>query len=143
MADTTETLLAACVVKRGVGIGILDPASRSAVLALASLCLPADGVCTEAEANAQLKRCLAEEAACLDTDHVELRRWLVDSGFWQRDGFGRAYRRVAEDAAPPALAAVRQLLGGTQPACWVAAQAALRQRERDARKQAWEQRQSA
>ena len=29
----------------------------------------------------------------LQTDHVELRRWLVDAGFVTRDGWGHAYAR--------------------------------------------------
>jgi hypothetical protein len=27
-------------------------------------------------------------------DHVELRRWLCDTAWWRRDGFGRHYERV-------------------------------------------------
>jgi hypothetical protein len=46
----------------------------------------------------------------LATDHVELRRWLVDLRLLERDGYGREYRRVAPPvayaAAVAALAAI-------------------------------------
>jgi hypothetical protein len=51
----------------------------------------------EPEVNQALKAALAGAARCLATDHVELRRWLVDAGWLERDGFGRQYRRVPLD----------------------------------------------
>jgi hypothetical protein len=96
---------------------------------------------SEPAVNAALKRCLAGEGAFLDTDHVELRRWLVDSGWWRRDGFGRAYARVPAAELPPALQALRQALGqaldALGPAAWVAAERARVQRERELRRAAW------
>jgi hypothetical protein len=62
-----------------------------------------DRICTEAEVNAALKAWLAGPGAMLDIDHVELRRWLVDSRLWTRDGYGRAYERATP---PPALAPI-------------------------------------
>ena len=49
---------------------------------------------TEAQANDLLRQALGAQAAFLGTDHVELRRWLVDTHWWSRDGFGRAYWRT-------------------------------------------------
>jgi hypothetical protein len=56
--------------------------------------------------NGRLRDALAGDAAFLDTDHVELRRWLVDTGWWRRDGFGRRYHRTPADALPAPLAAI-------------------------------------
>ena len=49
--------------------------------------------------NVHLKQALQGAARCLDTDHVELRRWLCDAGWLQRDGWGRAYQRAAPQPA--------------------------------------------
>jgi hypothetical protein len=61
----------------------------------------------EPEVNATLKAWLAAAGAMLATDHVELRRWLVDCGLLARDGYGRAYERaVAPEAWTDALASL-------------------------------------
>jgi hypothetical protein len=52
--------------------------------------------------NDALRAWLAGPGAMLATDHVELRRWLVDLKLVERDGYGRAYRRAPP---PPAFAA--------------------------------------
>jgi hypothetical protein len=44
----------------------------------------------------------------VQTDHVELRRWLVDAGYLARDGWGYAYVR-----GPAELGLARQVLGTT------------------------------
>jgi hypothetical protein len=89
-------------VKQGVGLGALMGSRGdefAAALAAASLALPAGVPSSEREVNDRLRQWLAGPGAMLATDHVELRRWLVDLGFVERDGYGRAYRRVSP---PPA-----------------------------------------
>jgi hypothetical protein len=46
----------------------------------------------EREVNEALKRWKREIAPALETDHVTLRRWLVDSGHLERTREGSAYR---------------------------------------------------
>ena len=48
---------------------------------------------TEREVNNQLLDWLAHKGSMLVTDHVELRRVLVNVGLLARDGFGRLYWR--------------------------------------------------
>jgi hypothetical protein len=48
----------------------------------------------EKEVNAVLRDWLAGAGAMLATDHVELRRLLVDCRLLERDGFGRRYARA-------------------------------------------------
>lgn len=103
-------VLAALALKRGVGLGGLSVETRAWALAVAARCLPhgegdAHGD-VEAGVNRRLRAVLAGDAAFLDTDHVELRRWLVDSAWWRRDGFGRRYHRTPAAALPPLLAAI-------------------------------------
>lgn len=89
-------------VKRGVSLGVLA-GTRSgeyeAALAAASLSIPAGRPSTEREVNAALRGWLEGAGAMLGVDHVELRRWLVDTGLWRRDGYGRAYERSEPPAA--------------------------------------------
>ena len=91
--------LAGLVVKSRVSIGLLDAADRDHVLALAGTPLDAGRAYREADVNTLLKRWLEGPGAMLGADHVELRRWLVDLGFVARDGFGREYRRSADEVA--------------------------------------------
>jgi len=74
---------------------------------------------TESEVNAVLKNWLAAEAVMLGTDHVEARRWLVDTGLVGRDGYGRAYRRTLP--APAAFATLHEAIEGVDVAATVAA----------------------
>jgi len=90
-------------VKERVGLGALAGSRGdefAAALAAASLAVPADATVSEREVNDRLLAWLAGPGAMLSTDHVELRRWLVDLGFVERDGYGRAYRRST--LPPPA-----------------------------------------
>ena len=90
-------------VKHGVGLGALMGSRGdefAAALASASLVLPAGATSSEREVNERLRAWLAGPGAMLATDHVELRRWLVDLGLVERDGYGRAYVR----ALPPPAA---------------------------------------
>jgi hypothetical protein len=85
-------------VKQGVALGALAGDAFAATLAAASLALPGEATLTERDVNDALRAWLAGPGAMLATDHVELRRWLVDAKLVERDGYGRAYRR----APPPA-----------------------------------------
>ena len=91
--------LAALVVKDGVSLGLLAEADRALVLALAATAIEAGREHREADMNRILEAWLDGPGAMLRTDHVELRRWLVDAGFVSRDGFGRAYVRGEAEAA--------------------------------------------
>jgi len=100
-------------VKHRVGLGPLMGARGdefAVVVAAASLAVPSVTPLSEREVNDRLVAWLAGPGAMLSTDHVELRRWLVDLGLLERDGYGREYRRaappVAYAAAVAALAAI-------------------------------------
>jgi Uncharacterized protein conserved in bacteria (DUF2087) len=127
--------LAALVVKDGVSLGLLGDTDRALVLALAASALPPDRKHREADVNQLLGDWLEEPGAMLRTDHVELRRWLVDAGFVSRDGFGRAYVRGEAEAARSVA-----LLGESSPAVLGTAVRDLRAAkaaEREARRQAF------
>src|SRR5512139_3558938 len=88
--------LAQLAVRQGVHIVTLqqkDGRDLDLVFATASLFFPADRLLDEGGANTVLKEFLSTAGAMLDTDHVELRRWLVDTGFVRRTDFGADYRR--------------------------------------------------
>jgi len=96
--------------KQGVSLGALHSGRREefvAVLAAATLAFDPGRDYDEAAVNAALKPWLAGPGAMLATDHVELRRWLVDCGLLGRDGYGRRYRRPPPSAEwAPAIAAL-------------------------------------
>jgi hypothetical protein len=96
--------LEALVVKSEVGLGGLASTERDLVFVWLWAVLPLRAG-SEAEVNQALKATLASAAVWLDVDHVELRRWLVDSGCLRRDGFGRAYVRARPAELPGRLAA--------------------------------------
>ncbi len=135
----TVSSLSMLVVKTGVMLGGLSEAQRQLALAVAAAAIPVDVEHSEAQVNTALKRCLTAETAFLDTDHVELRRWLVDTGWWQRDGFGRAYRRRAADDLPAVLQPMQQALAGLDLPAWVAAEQARAMSARADRRAAWAQ----
>lgn len=113
-------------VKRDVLLGGLTGARAKefdVAVAAAATCLPGGATMTEAEVNAALKAWLAGPGAMLSADHVELRRWLIDTRLWTRDGYGRAYSRATP---PAALAPVLAALAGVDLAAEAsAARAAL------------------
>lgn len=129
--------LAQLVVKQGVGLGGLPVAQQAWALAVVWAGLP-DATHNEAGINQLLKAQLAGPAAFLHTDHVELRRWLVDAGWLQRDGFGRAYQRVATTSLPAASQPLAQALQGLDTAAWTQALRAQQAALRAARRSAWE-----
>jgi hypothetical protein len=132
--------LAALVGKSGVSLGGLGESDRDLLLALAARRLPTGQAPTEAAATAGLRAGLADELQCLATDAVELRRWLVDAGFWSRDGFRREYRRVSPpDLLPARQSAAEAVSLIADPAAWVhdlRAEIEARRRERQERWQA-------
>ena len=137
--DSTPAWLPSLLIKRGVSVGGLAPEHRLWVLGLVAARLAqGEPAVSEAEVNARLKACLAEEGACLATDHVELRRWLVDTGWWRRDGYGRAYERVRQADMRGELHPVSAALAGVDPAAWVALLRAQQAHQRESRRRAWQ-----
>ncbi len=104
------------------------------VFASASLWFPADRLLDERGANDVLKDFLATGGAMLATDHVELRRWLVDTGFIGRSDYGTDYRR---GALPAWLAGAATALDAGQIGRAVSDARAARETQRAARRQAW------
>jgi hypothetical protein len=145
--DTSSALLAALralVVKEGVMLGGLNEPQRALALGFVWAGLPRSTL-SERGVNEALKAQLADAARFIDTDHVELRRWLCDTGWLARDGYGREYQRVAVPALPPARADIGAALdaafdGGA--AGWAAQQRHVRAVEREARRRAFEARDS-
>jgi tRNA(adenine34) deaminase len=125
-------------VRRGIALGGLASGRQDdfrAVLAAAALALDEGAGYDEAGVNARLKAWLAGPGAMIDVDHVELRRWLVDTGLVQRDGYGRRYARSAP--APDAFAPQLAGLAGVDLGL-LAAEARESEREaREARQAAW------
>lgn len=136
------TELAALVCKRGVALGALTQPQRELALAVPARALPAGASFIEIEVNVALRLALAGPAAFIETDHVELRRWLVDTGWWRRDGYGRAYERVPTAGLRPSLQAIDAALDAIDLPHWIAERVAQQQAARDARRAAWSERQS-
>lgn len=130
--------LARLVVKDGVSLGGLSQGDRLLALAAVWAALP-EVTASEAQVNESLRQALAGPACWLATDHVELRRWLVDAGWLARDGFGRAYDRVAATALAAALQPAAAAVAGMDIARWVAHARQQHQQQRAARHQAWRQ----
>jgi hypothetical protein len=131
--------LASLVLKSGVAIGGLSDAQRQLALALVWAGLPATPM-SERDVNDALRQHLAGAAAFLATDHVELRRWLVDAGWVVRDGYGREYRRVDAAALAPAMHALGAAFAGIDTEAVCAAARAAHAAERAARRRAWSER---
>lgn len=129
--------LAALVVKSGVSLGGLSDGDRVLALAVCAGSLPSGPGTTEAQANGCLKQCLANEAAFLATDHVELRRWLVDAGWWRRDAAGQRYQRVPADALAGHLRVAAEALQPLDLARWTADQRAADRQRRLRRREQW------
>jgi hypothetical protein len=129
--------LALLVVKQGVALGALPQGERQLALALVWAGLPAEGGLSEREVNVALQAQLAGAAAFLGTDHVELRRWLVDAGWLTRDGFGHEYRRVPLRALSGHMRALGAALSIIEPARWCAGLRAEQRERREARRRAW------
>jgi hypothetical protein len=127
-------------VRRGLALGALHGGRRAdflVVIAAAALACARGRDYTEAQINALLRDWLAGPGAMLSTDHVELRRWLVDCGLLARDGYGRRYARTV--AAGEWLAVLAALDGADLSAEAGVARAAEAARRAE-RKASWERR---
>jgi len=132
--------LESLVVKTGLHLGALCDSDRALVLALAACAIEPGRSLREHEVNRRLIDWLADLGQMLSTDHVELRRWLVDAGYIVRDDWGHAYARRAAE-----VERTRQVLGtvdGSALASAVRAARVAAQAARLARRQAFERRRS-
>jgi len=129
--------LAALSRRQGLAIGTMLGAARSdldLLLASAALHLPVDQALNEREASERLRGFLSTTGAMLDTDHAELRRWLVDLGFVERSDRGSDYRR---GTLPLWLQAAADELDVQRLIDAVVQAREAHEDERQARKQAW------
>ena len=133
---------ATLVLKHGVSLGLLDGVSRQRVLALAWQCLPHGVALTEAQVNVALRSFVDQAGAFLRTDHVELRRWLVDAGWLSRDGFGREYRSSSVEALATPCREAALPLAGLDVNAWAQGVRQQSQAEALRRRLAWSERQS-
>lgn len=95
-ADDWLDRLAQLALRHGVHLSTLqqkDGSDLELFFAGAALAFPPNISLSEPDANDILKRFLATAGVMVSTDHVELRRWMVDTGFLQRSDFGTDYRR--------------------------------------------------
>jgi hypothetical protein len=90
------------------------------LLASATLFLPAGQLLDERGANGCLRQFLDTAGAMLDTDHVELRRWLADLGFVHRTDRGTDYRRGPKRCGPRAVHATATVPHARPPGCCAA-----------------------
>jgi len=104
------------------------------LFASAALAFPSDASFTEKDSNEILKRFLAGAGVMVATDHVELRRWMVDAGFLQRSDYGTDYRR---GALPDWLSDAAQQLDFERVADAVAQARSANESQRESRRQAW------
>ena len=128
-------------IRSGILLGALQSASArdfALVLAAAAQGFPPGRGFSEREVNERLREFLAGAGAMLATDHVELRRWLVDFRLLDRDGYGHVY--TAGAPAAEFAAAVSELAGIDLASVASAAREgdAARRAERKAR---WQERQ--
>jgi hypothetical protein len=98
MSDSTQLLQRLCslAVRQRLSLGVMAstrPADLAVVLAAAGCTFGVGEILSEREVNERLLAWLAGTGAMLAVDHVDLRRWLVDTGVLARDGYGRAYTR--------------------------------------------------
>jgi len=123
--------------RQGLAIGTMLGDARSdldLLLASATLHLPVDEGLSEREASERLRMFLSTTGAMLDTDHAELRRWLVDLGFVARSERGSDYRR---GTLPVWLQSAADELDAQRLGEAVERARAAYEGERQARKQAW------
>ena len=80
--------------RQHVSLGVTastNPRDFALLLGSAGCAFAPGATYSERDVNERLKAWLSGAGAMLSTDHVELRRWLVDNGVLVRDGYGRAY----------------------------------------------------
>ena len=128
--------LESLVLKSGLHLGLLSEPDRALLLALAACAIESGPTLREDDVNRRLSDWLADVGAMVQTDHVELRRWLVDAGYLARDGWGYAYVR-----GPAELDLARQVLRTTDGTALASAVRSVRvaaQSARIARQRAFE-----
>ena len=129
---------AVLALRRDVSLGVLlstHPRDFGVLLAAAAQSFPKGREFSEREVNDLLRAFLGDAGSMLGTDHVELRRWLVDFHVLDRDGYGRVY--TAGAPAADIAGSCEQLAGVDLPAVARAARdadAALRAQ----RKERWQ-----
>jgi tRNA(adenine34) deaminase len=129
--------LAQLAIRQGVHLSTLqqkDGRDLELIFASAALHFPREHLLDERAANRVLKDFLGGVGIMLATDHVELRRWLVDTGFVRRSDFGTDYRR---GTMPGWLAAAAAELDAQQLGRTVTEARAAHDAQREARRQAW------
>jgi tRNA(adenine34) deaminase len=129
--------MAQLALRHGVHLSTLqqkDGRDLEMFFAGAALAFPPDGSLSEHDANEILKRFLTSAGVMVSTDHVELRRWMVDTGFLQRSDFGTDYRR---GVIPDWLVAAAQTLDFERIASAVAQARSADKTQRETRRQAW------
>jgi len=131
----------ALALRRDISLGVLlstHPRDFAVLLAAAAQPFPKEREFSEREVNDRLRTFLDNAGSMLGSDHVELRRWLVDFHLLDRDGYGRTYTAGTPSAELADL--VRQLQGVDLVAVARAAREdeAARRAERKARWQAAE-----
>ncbi len=130
--------LESLVGKTGLHLGVVPYSDRVLLLALAACAIEPGQPLREDEVNRRLIDWLADVGQMLRCDHVELRRWLVDTEFVARDDWGHAYVR-----APIQVELSRQALGSADGAALASAVRSARmaaQCTRKARRRASESR---
>ena len=130
-------------VRQRLSLGVMHaqaPADFALMMAAAAGAFALDGEYAEREVNDRLRAWLAGAGAMIDVDHVELRRWLVDTGVLVRDGFGRAYARGTPGAA---IASAIRALSVCDLAAVVRDARAAESARRDARKAQWAHKQGS
>ncbi len=131
-----------CVRSR-LSLGSLQSGRRhdfAVVLAAAALGFDEATTYTEAEVNERLSAWLAEAGAMIDSDHVALRRLLVDMRLLDRDGYGKRYVRAP---APAPFDAPIMALAGLDLGLLATDAREAQAQQRAARRSAWRQRASA
>jgi hypothetical protein len=129
--------LEALLTKQGVMLGGLTPEQRAAALAVVWAGLPEQAM-NEKQVNHALKQALSGAASFMDTDHVELRRWLVDVGWLQRDGFGHEYRRLRFADLPAPCRVAAELLPHPEVDVWARSLRKHHAQRREERRLAWQ-----
>jgi len=136
-ADHAAARIKALAVRRRLSLGVMhsaNPDDFALVLAAAARVFAPVREYRERDVNDLLRAWLATTGAMLDVDHVELRRWLVDTGVLARDGFGRAY---ALGTPRTDIAAAIAALAPHDPAALARAAADEDAARRAARKARW------
>ena len=134
--------LEALAPRQGLSLGGMhsaSPADFALMLAAAAQSFTPATVYTEREVNGRLRAMLAGVGLMLAVDHVELRRWLVDTGVLTRDGFGRAY---TPGVPSPAIAVAIEALAGHDLDAIARTARARDAARREARRSQWAQRQA-